>query len=213
MRIVLLGPPGAGKGTQAKGISEYYNIPHISTGDLFRENISQGTKLGREAQAYMDRGELVPDSLVIAFVEDRVSKPDCKNGFLLDGFPRTIPQAEAFWTFCADRDEQLNDAVCLNVPDDLIIKMISGRRSCPKCGAVYNIYTNKPKVEGHCDYDGTALVQRSDYTEETVKTRLSVYEKETEPLIGFYKDKGILKEVDAAGPLEEVQRRIIDALK
>lgn len=177
MRIVLLGPPGAGKGTQAKGIAGHYGIPHISTGDLFRENVGQGTPLGLKAKAYMDRGELVPDSLVIEFVEDRIERPDCERGFLLDGFPRTIPQAEAFWSYCEKNGIQLNAAIDLEVPFDLIIHRVSGRRSCPSCGTVYNVYSNPPETENHCDNDGTELIQRNDDNEETVKTRLQVYEK------------------------------------
>lgn len=212
MRVVLLGPPGAGKGTQAKGIAEHYGIPHISTGDLFRENVGQGTPLGLKAKAYMDRGELVPDSLVIEFVEDRIARDDCKDGFLLDGFPRTIPQAEAFWDYCTEKNIPLDAAVNLEVPSDLIVHRISGRRSCPKCGAVYNIYTNPPKAENTCDHDGSELVQRSDDKAETVQTRLDVYDKETAPLIDYYTDKGVIKNIDAVGTPDEVQQKILAAM-
>lgn len=213
MRAILLGPPGAGKGTHAVGLSKDYNIPHISTGDIFRENVSKKTPLGVEAKTYMDKGELVPDDLVIRLVEDRISQPDCANGFLLDGFPRTIAQAEALWSFCEKHNIPLDYAINLEAPYDLIEKRITGRRSCPKCGKIYNIYFQKPKVEGHCDVDGAALVQRSDDNAETIKNRYAVYEKETAPLIDYYRKKGILKTFDGSRSIEEVEKEILHTLK
>lgn len=213
MRAILLGPPGAGKGTHAVGLSKNYNIPHISTGDLFRENVGNGTPLGLEAKSYMDKGELVPDELVIRLVEDRLSRPDVKDGFLLDGFPRTVNQAEALWKFCEEHDIPLDYAINLEAPYELIEKRIAGRRSCPKCGKIYNIYFQPPEVEGICDIDGETLSQRSDDNAETVKNRYSVYLEETEPLIGYYEDKGILETFDSTKDLDEVQSEFIERLK
>ncbi len=210
MRAILLGPPGAGKGTHAVGISEHYNIPHISTGDLFRENVSQETPLGLEAKSYMDKGELVPDDLVIRLVQDRLTKPDAQEGFLLDGFPRTIPQAEALWNFCEDNDIQLDAVIDLEAPYDLIEKRIVGRRSCPKCGKIYNIYFQPPKEDGICDIDGAELVQRNDDNEETIRTRFNVYKEETEPLIDYYKNKNILETFDSTKPIDEVQEAVYE---
>lgn len=212
MRAILLGPPGAGKGTHAVGLSKHYDIPHISTGDLFRENVGKGTPLGLEAKAYMDKGELVPDELVIRLVEDRISQPDAQNGFLLDGFPRTIPQAEALWKFCEENDVPVDFAINLEAPYELIEKRIAGRRSCPTCGKIYNVYFQPPKVDGICDIDGAELVQRSDDNEETIKTRFKVYEDETAPLIDFYSDKGILKSFDSTRSLDDVQEEIFSTL-
>ncbi len=211
MRAILLGAPGAGKGTHAVGISNHYDIPHISTGDLFRENVGNNTPLGQEAKTYMDKGELVPDELVIRLVEDRLSRPDVENGFLLDGFPRTIPQAEALWEMCEKNDMQLDAAIDLEAPYELIEKRIVGRRSCPECGKIYNIYFQPPKEEGICDVDGCKLVQRADDNEETVKTRFQVYQEETEPLIDYYKEKGILRSFDSTKPIEEVQEEVFEA--
>lgn len=213
MRAILLGPPGAGKGTHAVGISEKYNIPHISTGDLFRENVGQGTPLGLEAKSYMDKGELVPDELVIRLVEDRLSRPDIENGFLLDGFPRTLAQADSLWKFCEEHDIPLDYAINLEAPYELIEKRIAGRRTCPECGKIYNIYFQAPQKEGFCDIDGCELTQRSDDNVETVKNRYNVYLEETEPLIDYYKDKGILESFDSTKPLDEVQEQFVERLK
>ncbi|MEF9917790.1 MAG: adenylate kinase [Eubacterium sp.] len=196
MRVILLGPPGAGKGTQSKGICEAFNIPHISTGDLFRENLKNNTPLGQKAKGYMDAGKLVPDELVIALVEDRIERDDCKNGYLLDGFPRTVAQAEALSVLTEKSKNPLDYAVNIDVPSDVLVDRITGRRVCKTCGATYHVKYQPPKVDGKCDNDETDLIQRDDDKPETVKTRIDVYFEESEPLIGYYDQKGILVTVD-----------------
>ncbi len=208
MRIIMLGAPGAGKGTQAAKVAEAYHIPHISTGDIFRANIKGGTELGKKAKAYMDAGKLVPDELVCDLVADRIAQDDCKDGFILDGFPRTIPQAEALEEATAKLGTKMDYAVNVDVADEVIIERMSGRRACLKCGATYHIQYNAPKVEGVCDHCGEALVLREDDKPETVKTRLEVYHKETQPLIDFYDNKKILVTVDGTLPMEEVFQAI-----
>lgn len=203
MKIVLLGPPGAGKGTQAKSISNRYSIPHISTGDIFRKNISENTPLGVEAKRYMDEGQLVPDEVTINMVKDRLQEDDCKNGYLLDGFPRTVNQAEALEEFLNSRNESLSTALLIEVPKDFILERMTGRRVCPSCGASYHIKFNPP-VDGKCELCGTEVVQRKDDTEETVRERLDVYERQTQPLIDFYKNKNLLSEVDGTKAINEV---------
>ncbi len=204
MRIIMLGAPGAGKGTQAARIAEEYHIPHISTGDIFRANIKGGTELGKKAKSYMDAGKLVPDELVCDLVADRIAQDDCKDGYILDGFPRTIPQAEALEKAAADLNTKIDYAVNIDVPDEAIIERMSGRRACLKCGATYHVQYNPPKEEGKCDNCGADLVQRDDDKPETVKTRLNVYHTQTQPLIDFYKDKNILVTVDGTQPMDEV---------
>ncbi len=189
MKIVLLGPPGAGKGTQAKSISNRYSIPHISTGDIFRKNISENTPLGIEAKSYMDNGQLVPDEVTINMVKDRLQQDDCKNGYLLDGFPRTVHQAEALDNFLTEREESIDTALLIEVPKEFILERMTGRRVCPSCGASYHIKFNPPTNDGKCDLCGSDVIQRKDDTEETVKERLDVYENQTQPLIDFYKTK------------------------
>jgi adenylate kinase len=207
MKIVMLGAPGAGKGTIASRLSVKYGIPHISTGDIFRANIKNGTELGKKAKSYMDQGLLVPDELTCDLVMDRISQDDCKKGFILDGFPRTIPQAEALTDALDEKDEQMDYALNVILSDDKIVKRMSGRRTCPKCGAVYHIVTLPPKKEGICDKCGSALVQRADDSEETVKKRLEVYHEQTEPLIEYYHRAGIIVEVSGdAGADQEVDR-------
>ena len=207
MKIVMLGAPGAGKGTIASRLSVKYGIPHISTGDIFRANIKNGTELGKKAKSYMDQGLLVPDELTCDLVMDRISQDDCKKGFILDGFPRTIPQAEALTDALDEKDEQMDYALNVILSDDKIVKRMSGRRTCPKCGAVYHIVTLPPKKEGICDKCGSALVQRADDSEETVKKRLEVYHEQTEPLIEYYHKAGIIVEVSGdAGADQEVDR-------
>ncbi|MDD6451150.1 adenylate kinase [Lachnospiraceae bacterium YH-ros2228] len=207
MKIVMLGAPGAGKGTIASRLSAKYGIPHISTGDIFRANIKNGTELGKKAKSYMDQGLLVPDELTCDLVMDRIGQEDCKKGFILDGFPRTIPQAEALTDALDEKDEQMDYALNVILSDDKIVKRMSGRRSCPKCGAVYHIITLPPKQEGICDKCGSKLVQRADDAEETVKKRLEVYHEQTEPLIEYYHRAGIIVEVSGdAGADQEVER-------
>ena len=203
VKIILLGPPGAGKGTQAKSISNKYSIPHISTGDIFRKNISENTPLGIEAKSYMDNGQLVPDEVIINMVKDRLQQEDCKQGYLLDGFPRTVSQAEALQDFLDSRNESLDTALLIEVPRDFILERMTGRRVCPSCGASYHIKFN-PAVNGKCELCGSDVVQRKDDTEETVKERLDVYEKQTQPLIDFYKDKNLLSTVDGTQAINKV---------
>ena len=213
MRIVLLGPPGAGKGTQAAIIIETYHVPHISTGDIFRKNFKEGTLLGLKAKKYMDQGYLVPDKLVVDLVNDRLTADDCKTGFLLDGFPRTVFQAEALESELNKNDISLNAVVNINVDSDLLLKRLTGRRICKSCGATYHIYFNSPKVEGICDQCGGELYQRDDDKEDTVKKRLEVYEEQTQPLIDYYSIKGMLVNIDGEGEIDKVSQDIIYSLK
>ena len=212
MKIVLLGPPGAGKGTQAKSISNRYSIPHISTGDIFRKNISEETPLGIEAKQYIDNGQLVPDEVTINMVKDRLTWEDCKNGYLLDGFPRTVAQAEALQEFLAGRNESLDTALCIEVPSDFILERMTGRRVCLSCGASYYVKFNPPAVDGVCDLCGDNIIQRKDDVEETVKERLDVYERQTQPLIDFYKEKNLLSTVDGTKAINEVFEGICNIL-
>ena len=203
-RVVLLGPPGAGKGTQAKKISEKYNVPHISTGDIFRANVSEGTPLGKKAKEYMDKGALVPDELVCELVEDRLTWEDCKEGYLLDGFPRTVYQAEQFDLFLKREGQELDLVLDIEVPNEAIIPRMAGRRICRGCGASYHVVTHPSKKEGICDLCGGELYQRADDSEETVKTRLQVYADQTSPLIEYYTKSGKNAVVDGNRPVEEV---------
>ena len=204
MKIIMLGAPGAGKGTQAKKIAEKYQIPHISTGDIFRANIKGGTELGMKAKTFMDQGMLVPDEITIGMLMDRIGQEDCINGYVLDGFPRTIPQAESLTKALAERGEKVDYAINVDVPDENIINRMSGRRACLGCGATYHITFNPPVKEGICDTCGQELVLRDDDKPETVKKRLDVYHQQTQPLIDFYTEKGVLKTVDGTVPMEEV---------
>ena len=212
MKIIMLGAPGAGKGTQAKMIADKYQIPHISTGDIFRENIKNGTELGKEAKTYMDKGELVPDELTVRILLDRVAQPDCENGYVLDGFPRTIPQAEVLDQELSKRNETIDYAINVEVPDENIVRRMSGRRACVNCGATYHIVHVPPKQEGICDKCGKELILRDDDKEETVKNRLNVYHEQTQPLIDFYQNKGVLKEVDGTVDMMDVFKAITDIL-
>ena len=204
MKIIMLGAPGAGKGTQAKMIAEKYGLPHISTGDIFRANIKNGTELGKEAKEYMDKGLLVPDELTVRLLLDRVAQDDCKNGYVLDGFPRTIPQAEVLDEKLNELGEKVDYAINVDVPDENIVNRMSGRRACLSCGATYHIVSIPPKKEGICDVCGSELVLRDDDKPETVQNRLKVYHDQTQPLIDFYEKKGVLRSVDGTLPMEEV---------
>lgn len=204
MKIIMLGAPGAGKGTQAKLIADKYGIPHISTGDIFRANIKNGTELGMKAKSFMDKGELVPDGLTVSMLLDRVGQPDCKDGYVLDGFPRTIPQAEELDRALSERDERIDFAVDVDVPDENIVNRMSGRRACLKCGATYHVEHIPPKKEGVCDDCGSELVLRDDDKAETVSNRLKIYHDQTQPLIDYYTQKGILKTVDGTMDMKDV---------
>lgn len=208
MKIIMLGAPGAGKGSQASRIAKEYQLPHISTGDIFRANLKEETELGKRAKSFMDKGELVPDDITIAMLLDRIHKEDCKNGYILDGFPRTIPQAEALKEALAKKDEKIDLALDVEASDELIIKRMAGRRTCPACGAIYHIVTLPPKTEGICDRCGADLIQRKDDNEETVKNRLKIYHEVTEPLISYYKKEGILEEIDGAEELDKVFEKV-----
>ena len=192
MKIIMLGAPGAGKGTQAKKIAEKYGIPHISTGDIFRANIKNQTELGKKAKSYMDQGMLVPDELTLELIMDRFTNDDCKNGYVLDGFPRTIPQAEALTKALSDKQDAVDYAINVDVPDEAIVTRMAGRRACLACGGTYHIKFNPTKVEGICDACGGELVLRDDDKPETVKNRLEIYHEQTQPLIDFYTEKGVL---------------------
>ena len=212
MKIVMLGAPGAGKGTQAKMIADKYQIPHISTGDIFRANISNGTELGKKAKTYMDQGLLVPDELVVDLVVDRVQQDDCKKGYILDGFPRTIPQAEALTEALKKLGEKVDFAINVEGPDENIVKRMSGRRACVSCGSTYHIVYNPTKVEGVCDKCGNELILREDDKPETVKKRLDVYHEQTQPLIEYYTNEGVLVEVDGTKDMKDVFSAIVDIL-
>jgi adenylate kinase len=213
VRIVLVGPPGAGKGTQAQFIATHLAIPKISTGDIFRYNVSQGTPLGRQAKEYMDRGDLVPDEVTIAMVRDRLNEDDAKDGFLLDGFPRNVPQAETLKKQLMDWDTRLTVVLELVVDEDEVVRRLSGRRTCRRCERVWHIMFDPPTREGICDACGGELFQRDDDREETVRHRLEVYKKQTAPLVSYYADEGILIGIDATGPVEEVTERALAALR
>ena len=212
MKIIMLGAPGAGKGTQAKMIADKYAVPHVSTGDIFRANIKEGTELGKEAKKYMDQGLLVPDELTVKILLDRVAKDDCKNGYVLDGFPRTIPQAEVLDKALTELGDKIDYAINVDVPDENIIKRMGGRRACVTCGATYHIEHVPPKTEGICDTCGAELILRDDDKPETVEKRLAVYHEQTQPLIDYYTNAGILKTVDGTVAMEEVFEAIVSIL-
>lgn len=212
MKLIMLGAPGAGKGTQAKFIAAKYEIPHISTGDIFRANIKNDTELGKKAKEYMDLGLLVPDELVVDLVADRLKQDDCKKGFVLDGFPRTIPQAKALDQALSDMGTKMDYAIEVDVPDEDIVRRMSGRRACVGCGATYHIVTIPPKVENQCDNCGSGLILRDDDKEETVIKRLEVYHEQTQPLIDYYKIQGILVSVDGTLSVKEITDQIVKVL-
>lgn len=212
MNIILIGLPGAGKGTQAEKISEKYNIPHISTGDMFRLAIKEGTELGHEAKNFMDKGDLVPDEVTIGIVQERLRKDDCKRGFLLDGFPRTIAQAEALRTLLSNMKEKIDFAIHVDVPKENLVERLTGRRICPTCGATYHIMYNPPKEEGRCDRDGSKLMQRDDDRKETVENRLAVNIKQTQPLLDFYEKEGSLVTVNGNQSIDDVFHDVQETL-
>ena len=212
MRLVLLGAPGAGKGTQAMNLSEKLKVPHISTGDIFRYNIKNSTPLGKMAKEYIDKGALVPDEVTIGIVKDRLAQADCSSGFILDGFPRTIPQAESLDAVLSEMDVSLDYAVDIFVPDTEIIKRLSGRRVCPACGMSYHIHFGPPKKDGICDGCGASLIQREDDREATVLNRLETYHRQTEPLIGYYKGKGRLLVVEGKDKISDTTAEMIKVL-
>lgn len=213
MKIIMLGAPGAGKGTQAKKLANKYGIPHISTGDIFRANIKNGTELGKKAKVYMDQGLLVPDELVVDLVVDRFKNADCENGYVLDGFPRTIPQAEALDEALSKNGDAVEYAIDVDVPDEVIIERMSGRRACLNCGATYHIVNIPPKNEGICDTCGKPLVLREDDKPDTVGKRLAVYHEQTQPLIEYYTNKGILKSVDGTKTMDDAFKEIIQLIE
>lgn len=213
MKIIMLGAPGAGKGTQAKRIAGKYNIPHISTGDIFRANIKNGTELGKKAKTYMDQGLLVPDELVVDLVVDRVTQDDCADGYVLDGFPRTIPQAEALAEALKKLGQKMDHAIDVDVPDENIVNRMSGRRACVGCGATYHMVYAPAKEEGICDACGKELILRDDDKPETVQKRLNVYHEQTQPLIDFYTREGILRTVDGTADIDEVFQQIVNILE
>ncbi len=206
MKLILLGAPGAGKGTQAERIVAKYNIPQISTGDILRENVKTGTELGLKAKEYMDKGELVPDEVIIGIIKDRLSRDDCKNGYILDGFPRTIPQAEALTA--ALNPDKIDTVIFINVSDEVVVERLSMRRVCRNCGAIYHLKYNPPKMETVCDKCGGEIYQRDDDKEETIKNRLSVYRKQTEPVVDYYKKLNILSEIDGSQSVEKIAANI-----
>ena len=212
MKIIMLGAPGAGKGTQAKMIAEKYSIPHISTGDIFRANIKNGTELGKKAKTFIDAGQLVPDELVVDLVIDRFKEDDCKNGYVLDGFPRTIPQAEALDKALAALGDKVDYAIDVNVPDENIVNRMGGRRACVGCGATYHLVYAPTKTEGICDVCGKELILRDDDKPETVQKRLNVYHEQTQPLIDYYTNAGILKTVDGTVDINDVFAAIVEIL-
>ncbi len=212
MRLVLLGAPGAGKGTQAKKLIEKYGMPQISTGDLLRAAVAGGTPLGKEAKGYMDKGELVPDSVVLGMVEERLKKDDCKKGYILDGFPRNTAQAEALDKMLGKLGMPLTAAVSVDVPKEDLMKRLTGRRTCKKCGQMYNVYFSPPAKEGVCDKCGGDLFQRDDDKEETIKKRLEVYDAQTAPLIDYYGKKGILKSIEGKGNIDDIFKKMVAAI-
>lgn len=213
MNLVMLGPPGAGKGTQAALLAERLGTPHVASGDLFREALREETELGLTAKAYMNRGELVPDEVTIAMVRERLQKPDCDNGVILDGFPRTIEQAEALQALLAEQNKKIDAALFIDAAEDELVRRLSSRWTCRNCQAVYNVISNPPREEGSCDVCGGELYQRADDVPETVRNRIQVYRQQTSPLIDYYRDKELLVTIKSEGGIEGVQQKILEALQ
>lgn len=213
MNTIFLGPPGAGKGTQAKILVEKYGIPQISTGDMLREHVAKGTELGVKAKEYMEKGQLVPDEIILSMVKERLSQPDAQKGFILDGFPRTVAQAEALDKMLEEMGKKIEFVLALIVPDEELVTRLTGRRTCKNCGMMYHIKFKPPKVEGKCDACGGELYQRPDDNEETVRNRLKVYHEQTAPLIEYYRKKGVLFEVDGSKGIEEITQQLINILE
>src|SRR5216684_117347 len=211
--VIFLGPPGAGKGTQAKVLAKYFGAPHLSTGDMLREHVEHGTSLGLQAQPIMARGELVPDSLVLKMVAERIERPDCSHGFVFDGFPRTVAQAQYLGEMLKQHGHRRPLVIHLVIDPSLLLRRLTGRRTCKACGEIYNVYERPPKVEGRCDNDGGELVQRPDDREEVVAPRLQAYEKQTAPLVAYYRRLGLLHDVDAAKSVEEVGRQVLQSVQ
>jgi len=208
----MLGPPGSGKGTQAKRLTERFGIPQISTGDILREAVKEGTPLGKEAKRYMDEGKLVPDEVVVGIVRERLKEPDCEKGFILDGFPRTVAQAEALDRILEEMGRKIDHVIDIEVSEDELLKRLTGRRTCKRCGAMYHIIFNPPKRDGICDQCGGELYQRDDDKEETIKARLKVYREQTAPLIDYYEKRGLLRRIEGSGKIEEIEERILKAI-
>lgn len=210
--VIFLGPPGAGKGTQAKLVASRFNVPHLSTGDMLRDNVSRGTELGLLAKPVMERGELVSDALVLRMVEERIARPDCRNGFVFDGFPRTVAQAEALDGILAKQGIGAPAVIYFNVAEDVLMRRLTGRRTCKACGEIYNIYDRPPKLDGRCDADGGELVQRADDKPEVIRERLAAYDRQTKTLVDYYRSQGVLHEVDGAASMEAVTASVFGAL-
>jgi len=210
--LIFLGPPGAGKGTQASRLAKLYNVPHLSTGDMLRDHVARGTELGQKAKPLMDRGELVPDDIVLGMVEERIARPDCANGFVFDGFPRTMPQAQKLGEILKKRNFPAPLVVNFEADHATLIYRLAGRRTCSVGGEVYNVHDHPPKVEGRCDNDGGELIQRSDDRAEVIRDRLAAFEAQTQPLINYYRSTGDLAELDGTAGVEEVNKRLLDIL-
>lgn len=211
--VIFLGAPGAGKGTQAKQVARVLGVPHLSTGDMFRDHVGRGSELGRRAKPIMDRGELVPDEIVLGMVEERIARPDCQRGFVFDGFPRTLAQAEALHRILAARGfEAATKVLHVKVAEEQLLRRLTGRRSCKTCGEIYNVFDHRPQQEGRCDKDGGELMQRDDDREEVIRARIAAYERQTSPLVAYYRQQGVLADVDGVGAPDAITRKVLEIL-